>query len=64
MDGIIFCMLTCRLALMAAIAVGADCVFLPERPPPLDQAKYGKNWEQEMCDIVQKVGNFFIYSLI
>ena len=44
---------------MAAIAVGADCVFLPERPPPLDQAKYGKNWEQEMCDIVQKVGNFF-----
>ena len=45
------------LALMAAIAVGADCVFLPERPPPLNQAKYGNNWEQEMCDIIAKVSS-------
>lgn len=42
------------LALMAAIAVGADCVFLPERPPPFNQEKYGKNWEEEMCDIVSR----------
>ncbi|KAJ3138746.1 6-phosphofructokinase, alpha subunit [Physocladia obscura] len=38
------------LALMAAISVGADWVFLPERPPPLDSAKYGANWEDEMCE--------------
>ncbi|KAJ3393881.1 6-phosphofructokinase, alpha subunit [Entophlyctis sp. JEL0112] len=38
------------LALMAAISVGADWVFLPERPPPLDAVKYGSNWEDEMCE--------------
>ncbi|ORY46084.1 6-phosphofructokinase [Rhizoclosmatium globosum] len=38
------------LALMAAISVGADWVFLPERPPPLDTKRYGTNWEDEMCD--------------
>ncbi|KAI9352043.1 phosphofructokinase-domain-containing protein [Obelidium mucronatum] len=38
------------LALMAAISVGADWVFLPERPPPLDSVKYGANWEDEMCE--------------
>ncbi|KAI9348701.1 phosphofructokinase-domain-containing protein [Obelidium mucronatum] len=38
------------LALMAAISVGADWVFLPERPPPLDSVKYGTNWEDEMCE--------------
>ncbi|KAI9354855.1 phosphofructokinase-domain-containing protein [Zopfochytrium polystomum] len=38
------------LGLMAAISVGADWVFLPERPPPLDTAKYGENWEDEMCE--------------
>ncbi|KAJ3391966.1 6-phosphofructokinase, alpha subunit [Chytriomyces hyalinus] len=38
------------LALMAAISVGADWVFLPERPPPIDAAKYGENWEEEMCE--------------
>ena len=42
------------LALMAAIAVGADCVFFPENPPPLNKEKYGKDWEKEMCDIVLK----------
>ncbi|TPX48706.1 6-phosphofructokinase [Synchytrium endobioticum] len=41
------------LALMAAIAVGADWVFLPERPPPLDPA-YGDDWEKEFCDAIQK----------
>ncbi|KAJ3067599.1 6-phosphofructokinase, alpha subunit [Podochytrium sp. JEL0797] len=38
------------LALMAAISVGADWVFLPERPPPIDTARYGVNWEDEMCE--------------
>ncbi|KAI8913669.1 phosphofructokinase domain-containing protein [Gorgonomyces haynaldii] len=42
------------LALMAAIAVGADAVFLPERPPPLNQEKYGMDWESEMCDMVKQ----------
>jgi 6-phosphofructokinase 1 len=42
------------LGLMAAIAVGADTVFLPERPPPLNQEVYGNNWEAEMCDIIKK----------
>jgi 6-phosphofructokinase len=42
------------LALMAAISVGADWVFLPERPPPLD-SKYGEDWETEMCEKLQKV---------
>jgi 6-phosphofructokinase len=42
------------LGLMAAIAVGADTVFLPERPPPLNQEKYGTDWETEMCDIIKK----------
>lgn len=39
---------------MAAIAVGADSVFLPERPPPLNQTKYGNDWEKEMCDTVKR----------
>ncbi|OQV04050.1 hypothetical protein CLAIMM_08999 [Cladophialophora immunda] len=33
------------LALMAAIATGADYVFIPEKPP-------GSDWEEEMCEIV------------
>ncbi|KAH6574794.1 hypothetical protein BASA50_002592 [Batrachochytrium salamandrivorans] len=41
------------LGLMAAIAVGADWVCLPERPPPLD-SKYGTDWAQEMVDTVKK----------
>ncbi|KAI9015204.1 phosphofructokinase-domain-containing protein [Gaertneriomyces semiglobifer] len=48
------------LGLMAAISVGADCVFLPERPPPLDVSKYGDDWESEMCDTIDKyrhIGN-------
>ncbi|KAL2918906.1 6-phosphofructokinase, alpha subunit [Polyrhizophydium stewartii] len=40
------------LGLMAGIAVGADWVCLPERPPPLNQEKYGDDWGQEMADIV------------
>ncbi|TPX32006.1 6-phosphofructokinase [Synchytrium microbalum] len=47
------------LALMAAIAVGADWVFLPERPPPLDPA-YGDDWETEFCEalrIQRELGN-------
>ncbi|KAJ3322827.1 6-phosphofructokinase, alpha subunit [Boothiomyces sp. JEL0866] len=46
------------LALMAAIAVGADCCFLPERPPPFNQEKYGNDWEKEMNDIVSKNRTF------
>ncbi|TPX64845.1 6-phosphofructokinase [Spizellomyces sp. 'palustris'] len=42
------------LGLMAGIAVGADWVFLPERPPPLDDARYGDDWETEMCDTIKK----------
>ena len=38
------------LALMAGIAVGADCVFIPERPPPFNNS-YGEDWETEMCDV-------------
>ncbi|KAJ3062899.1 6-phosphofructokinase, alpha subunit [Podochytrium sp. JEL0797] len=48
------------LALMSAISVGADWVFLPERPPPMDVAKYGTNWEDEMCEKLKenrKVGS-------
>ncbi|KAJ3095844.1 6-phosphofructokinase, alpha subunit [Phlyctochytrium planicorne] len=48
------------LGLMAAIAIGADWVFLPERPPPMDTAKYGENWEEEMCERLnqnRKIGN-------
>lgn len=39
------------LALMAAIAVGADWVFLPERPPPLTPD--AQSWEDEMCSRIQ-----------
>lgn len=35
------------LALMAAIATGADYVFIPEKPPRV-------GWEDQMCDIVTK----------
>lgn len=35
------------LALMGAIAGGADWVFIPERPPEVD------DWESEMCDALR-----------
>ncbi|EHY52258.1 6-phosphofructokinase, alpha subunit [Exophiala dermatitidis] len=35
------------LALMAAIATGADFVFIPEKPP-------GPGWEDDMCSIITK----------
>jgi 6-phosphofructokinase 1 len=47
------------LALMAGIATGADWVFLPERPPPMDVVKYGDDWESEMCQTVAQVNIFF-----
>lgn len=34
------------LALMSAIATGADWVLIPESPPNLD------NWEEKMCDVM------------
>lgn len=36
------------LALMAAIATGADWLFIPERPPR-------DGWENDMCSIIMKV---------
>lgn len=42
------------LGLMAGIAVGADWVFLPEHPPPLDTETYGNDWRQELCDVISK----------
>ncbi|KAJ2894398.1 putative 6-phosphofructokinase protein [Zalerion maritima] len=38
------------LALMAGVATGADFVFIPEKP-------WGDNWQQEMCDLVEKHRN-------
>ncbi len=38
------------LALMAGIAVGADWVFLPERPPPMTSAF--ETWEDEICHVL------------
>jgi 6-phosphofructokinase 1 len=35
------------LALMSAIATGADWVFIPENPPNMD------NWEERMCQILK-----------
>jgi 6-phosphofructokinase 1 len=35
------------LALMAAIATGADYVFIPEKPPQV-------GWEDQMCEIITK----------
>ncbi len=36
------------LALMSALASGADWVLIPENPPNLD------NWEDKMCDVLRK----------
>lgn len=36
------------LALMSALATGADWVLIPEYPPDIDE------WEQKMCEILQK----------
>lgn len=44
------------LALMAGVATGADFVFIPEKP-------WGDHWQQEMCDIVEKVRSFLLFSL-
>ncbi|KAI9038028.1 pyrophosphate-dependent phosphofructo-1-kinase [Aspergillus affinis] len=38
------------LALMAAIATGADWLFIPERPPR-------QGWEDDMCEIIMKNRN-------
>jgi 6-phosphofructokinase 1 len=36
------------LALMSALATGADWVLIPESPPKLDQ------WEKKMCEVLKK----------
>ena len=36
------------LALMSAMATGADWVLIPEAPPDVD------NWESKMCEVLQK----------
>jgi len=46
------------LGLMAAIACGADWLFLPELPPPIgDEFIASGDWETEMCDILRKERN-------
>lgn len=37
---------------MTAVAIGAHYVFIPERPPPFNRLKYGKDWRSELCDVV------------
>lgn len=37
------------LALMAAIATGADYMFIPERPPT------AADWQSSMCSVLQRV---------
>jgi 6-phosphofructokinase 1 len=41
------------LALLAGVATGADCVFIPEDPPKAD------DWETEMCDLLKSVRHSF-----
>ncbi|BEJ12888.1 hypothetical protein CspHIS471_0300620 [Cutaneotrichosporon sp. HIS471] len=36
------------LALMAGVATGADFIFIPEHPPPV------QDWEDEMCGVLKK----------
>ncbi|KAE9987874.1 hypothetical protein EG328_001300 [Venturia inaequalis] len=35
------------LALMSGISVGADFLFIPEKPP-------GRGWKQEMCELIKR----------
>jgi len=37
------------LALMAAIATGADYMFIPERPPTAE------DWQASMCSVLSRV---------
>lgn len=39
------------LALMAGVAIGADFIFIPEKPRE-------DNWQQEMCEVVKKHRNW------
>jgi len=48
---------------MAAIAVGADCTFIPECPPPF-QKDIDITWEKEMCEIIKTVIIFTILNII
>lgn len=49
----ILCM--CRyLALVSALACGADWVFIPEMPPE-------DGWEDNMCQKLSEVNNCFMY---
>lgn len=41
------------LALMAAIATGADYMFIPERPPTAE------DWQSSMCSVLSRVSLFF-----
>ena len=44
------------LALVTALACGADWVFIPESPPE-------RNWQETMCDKLSKVSHpdFFVF---
>lgn len=44
------------LALMAAVATGADFLFIPEKPRE-------DNWKEEMCSVIKQVSHLFSISL-
>jgi hypothetical protein len=44
--------------LTAILSSGADFIFIPERPPNVDP------WEDEMCEIIQKVRFAFIFYFL
>lgn len=49
------------LALMTAMATGSHYVFIPERPPPFNRKKYGRDWQSELCDTItesRKLNNY------
>lgn len=49
-----FCCMCRYLALVSALACGADWVFIPEMPPEDD-------WEDNMCQKLSEVNNCFMY---
>merc|ERR1719272_450342 len=46
------------LALMAAIAVGADWVFIPEVPPQCE------DWERELCETLENRQRHSKYAIV
>jgi len=46
------------LALMAAIATGADYMFIPERPPTAE------DWQASMCSVLSRVSSSALFFLL